>query len=275
MLARAALILALAVGCAHAAEKTRSQASFLRPLGESVVKPLEFNQRLLICNAYPSKSLVTVKHNGHAVFDDEERGVSFKQCRYSGGRVLGKDKLDFALEGAGTEGTFEVGDLPASDAILLLVLSHDARSPLIRFQSFAFPTNTGSKDAQLAVIDAFKGNSSAAPHLKMEDHAVAKDGKAVTKRVEQLNFDRVYAIQEGSYDAFVLDHKSGSGEQLETNTKTMVNMRTNQNYVVLRTGDDKDFPQSLVVFPEEKSASSPVARAWLAIAIAAVVAAMV
>merc|ERR1719253_2186970 len=102
----------------------------------------------------------------------------------------------------------------------------------------------------------------------MEDH-IRKDAKKVEKRVEQLNFDRVYAIQEGSYDAFVMDHRDAVAEgKLESGTRRTVNMHQNKHYVVLRTGDGESFPQSLVVFPEEQSGSSPFARTWLAIFIA-------
>lgn len=269
MTARVALALAFAVTYCSAMN-VEQRSTFLRPSNSSVVQPLEFNQRLLVCNAYPSESLVTVKHNGHAVFDEDSHGVGYKACRYVSNRVLAKDKLDFAVETTGTEGTFEVGDLPATDALLLLVISHDVKSPLIRFQSFAFPTGNDNQDAQLAVIDAFKGTN-AGPHLRMEDHVTGKDAKKAEKRVEQLNFDRVYAIQEGSYDTLVMDrHNATTDEQMEAGTKRIVNLHRNNNYVVLRVGDDKHFPQSLVVFPEERSASAPLARTWLAVVVALV-----
>eukprot|EP00971_Amphidinium_carterae_P203965 4047637-Amphidinium_carterae.1 len=38
------------------------------------------------------------------------------------------------------QGTFEIGELPQTDSVLLLVLERrDARTSLVGFQSFAFP----------------------------------------------------------------------------------------------------------------------------------------
>ena len=93
------------------------------------------------------------------------------------------------------------------------------------FQSFAFPTLSESNEAQVAVIDAFKSNSSHAAHLIMEDHLRASQEKAVTKRVEELNFDRVYTVEEGIYDASVTGRMANK----------VVNLAKQQSFVVLRT----------------------------------------
>merc|ERR1719395_495810 len=75
----------------------------------SLVKPLKFNQRLLLCNAYPSKSAVAVSKNSQPILSG---GIAFQQCQYIPADVLAKDKIDFMLNDAGIEGTFEVGELP-------------------------------------------------------------------------------------------------------------------------------------------------------------------
>eukprot|EP00427_Karlodinium_veneficum_P035223 CAMPEP_0169292810 /NCGR_PEP_ID=MMETSP1016-20121227/62948_1 /TAXON_ID=342587 /ORGANISM="Karlodinium micrum, Strain CCMP2283" /LENGTH=166 /DNA_ID=CAMNT_0009383445 /DNA_START=228 /DNA_END=729 /DNA_ORIENTATION=- len=108
------------------------------------------------------------------------------------------------------------------------------------------------ENAQLAVIDTYKGNSSS-PHLRMEDHVASKERKTVSKRVEQLSFNRVYAIEEGSYDASIADHFIDQREFEENALKPAkreLNLKKNHNYVILRTGDAKFVDQSLVVFPE-------------------------
>jgi len=230
----------------------------LRPAGEGVVRPFRFDQRLIVCNAYPSQSPMTVKKNGQEMIAAESQPLQFNECRYIKSRVQPHDKLDVVLRDMEIHGTFEVGALPASDAVLLLVLEKRATSPLVNFQSFAFPATTDKKDAQLAVIDAFRSNSSLG-HLKMEDHTTGKEEKTVSKRVEQLNFNRVYSIEEGTYDASV----AGQSD------KKLLNLAKNQNYVVIRTGEEGHFPESLVLFPELPSSSWPCARAWLALALAA------
>merc|ERR1719161_2897583 len=114
--------------------------------------------------------------------------------------VLAKDKLDFVLAETGIEGTFEVGDLPQTDSVLLLVLQkRDEKSPLMAFQSFAFPSNSGSQEAHVAVIDATAGTSKA--HLQIADRPKQGD----VKRAEELSFNRVYALEQGAYDVSVLD----------------------------------------------------------------------
>merc|ERR1719446_917002 len=141
----------------------------------SLVKPLKFNQRLLLCNAYPSKSAVAVSKNSEPILN---RGIAFQQCSYAPASVLAKDKLDFTLNDAGIEGTFEVGELPQTDSVLLLVLQkRDAHSPLMAFQSFAFPLNSGKDEAHVAVIDATPASGKA--HLKIADRPVQPQEKPV------------------------------------------------------------------------------------------------
>jgi len=221
------------------------------------VLPLSFDQQLLVCNAYPGNFPVTMKHNGKEA-PAAERDINFKQCRHMSSRVHSKDKLDFVFTNSGIQGSFEIGELPDSDAMLLLVIERrDATSPLVAFQSFAFPSHSEGKNAQMAVIDAYKGNSSS-PHLRMEDHINSKERKTISKRVEELNFNRIYAIEEGTYDASINDHlfSNGEADRATKEAKTTFRLAKKQNYVILRTGDSQ-FHQSLFVYPEaEKSLSS-------------------
>lgn len=223
--------------------------------------PLKFNQRLLLCNAYPSKdSLIITKNDKESLADDKHK-LGYKGCRYADTVVQQNDKLDFMLQNQGLHATFEISELPTSDAVLLLVFEKkESGSSRVSFQSFAFPTShdKSSTEAQLAVIDAFRGNSSA-PHLKMEDHIAGKEKQTVSKRVEQLSFNRVYAIEEGSYDASVVERLTDHTSEVVPGSKHTMKLSKNQNYVVLRTGDEQSGEvQSLVVFPEAefKSAGS-------------------
>merc|ERR1712107_339353 len=151
-------------------------------------------------------------------------------------------------------GTFEVGELPSNDAVLLLVLEQKPASSMVGFQSFAFPMAGGKKDAQVAVINAFQHDDST-PRLKMEDHITGQEQQTVSKRVEQLGFNRIYSIEEGSYDASITDlhHKTGntsSEAELERTTKKTLRLNRKSNYVVLRTGGGR-FEESMVVFPPQ------------------------
>lgn len=225
--------------------------NLLRTPSGGLIRKMQFDQRLLICNAYPSKSSVVVRKNVAEVLADSGHAFGFKQCRYVSERVQPGDKLDFSVQGSGISGTFEVGELPNTDAVLLLVLERrDAETPLVTFSSLAFPQTSGGEDAQLAVIDAFRGNATM-PHLKMEDHITGEEKQTVSKRVEQLAFNRVYAIEQGAYDASVADHEREpeAEAKLERSTVKALKLAKGQNYVVLRTGDDS-VGESLTVFPE-------------------------
>merc|ERR1719240_365786 len=149
--------------------------------------------------------------------------LNFQQCKYADGNILAKAKLDFMMHDAGVEGTFEVGDLPQTDSVLLLVVQkRDEKSPLMAFQSFAFPTNSGRDEAHVAVIDARPGSSKA--HLQIAD----KPKQGDVRRVEELSFNRVYALDQGSYDVSVL-------EQGKETPKEEIQLFGQKDYVLLRT----------------------------------------
>jgi len=214
----------------------------------SLVKPLKFDQKLLVCNAYPSKSAVSVSKNGQTLGGAAMLG--FQQCKYTTTGVLAKDKIDFMLADAGIEGTFEVGDLPQTDAVLLLVLQkHDDHSPLMAFQSFAFPPNSGADEAHVAVIDATVGSGKA--HLQIADRPIQGDAK----RVEELSFNRVYALDQGRYDLAVLDQDKAS-------PKEEVGLLGRRDYVLMRTGE------GLVAFPKDEFRSGAARPAMFAAAAA-------
>jgi len=236
-----------------------------------VIRPLSFNQDLLVCNAYPGNFAVNVKQNGRES-TDEQKNIRYQECRHLPGQVNSKDKMDFIFANSGVSGTFEIGDLPDSDAMLLLVVEkRDSSSSLVAFQSFAFPSHSEGKNAQLAVIDTYKGSSSS-PHLKMEDHINTKEPKTISKRVEQLNFNRIYAIEEGTYDASISDHilDKDEGKSATDVSKKTFRLAKHKNYVILRTGGGNT-QQSLVVYPPElaKSASAHLSFGSASILVAA------
>jgi hypothetical protein len=213
----------------------------------SVVKAIDFDRRLVVCNAYPSSSPMLVQVNGDEA--TEGRSIDFGECRSVDSRVQSGDRLDLVLRDEGLHSTFEIDTIPPSDAELVLVPHKRKESPMIRFQSLAMPIRADGKDAQLALVDTFAGNSSR-PSLRMEDHIVQtyiiKDGKKFeepqtkTKRAEDLSFDRVYSVEAGLYDAAMDD----------TPAKP-VNLLQDQNYIMIRAGGGaSNFPESLMVFPD-------------------------
>mmetsp|Transcript_58806 Transcript_58806/g.140192 ORF Transcript_58806/g.140192 Transcript_58806/m.140192 type:complete len:284 (-) Transcript_58806:102-953(-) len=256
----ARLVFVAAVGFASAADVSKGlMRKSLRPsedsktVDDSVVKPLQFRQSLLICNAYPNEEPAIVSKNGKELeLEGDVSEVGYGHCSYSKGHVETNDKLDFVLRGTETQGTFEIGELPQSDSVLLLVFQRrDAKTSLVGFQSFAFPMDGEEQGAQLAIIDAFKGNSSR-PSLRVEDHIKDTQDKAIAKRSEVLSFNRVYSVEPGSYDAFVEVRNHEEATFLANTTKRFCNLHKNTNYVIMRLGD-ATHQQSLLVFPPEQS----------------------
>jgi len=253
MLSKALVFLAAAAAPSHAAvvESPAGPRAALRPVDDSMVKPFAFNQKLIVCNAYPSHSPVALTRNGGEALASGKNALRFQECREFDAHLQKHDKLDLNLNAIEIHGTFEVGELPNSDAVLLLVLQKRDHSKLLSFQSFAFPTSAETQEAQLAVIDAYKGNHSSMAHLIVEDRITNnKANHAVSKRIEELNFNRVYTVDEGAYQASVSDQK----------TKRPLTLVKSQNFVVLRTGEEGNFPESLVVFPEVMQSGSPSLR---------------
>jgi len=261
--------LILAPLLAAAVQQHRSQRT-TRFAHRGVIVPLKFKQQLLVCNAYPSDSAVVMQKNGREAVVTADKPLRFQECRYMSTHVEARDRLNVALPDADVQGTFEVGSLPSTDALLLLVLERTEGSSKVHFQSFAFPSHgAGRKDAQLAVINAFEGSAgnSSAPHLKMQDHINEKEKQTVAKRVERLNFNRVYTVEEGGYDVSITDqHREGANDQeLEQHTAKRLQLKQSSNYVILRTGGGH-YKESLMVFPDDPLPSGAVCCTPLAFA---------
>jgi len=259
-MAKSIAVLSAAFGFAHASQHLRSfhqenleNVAPTKNLDGGLVKPLKFNQPLLLCNAYDSKSGVAVTKNGDPMVAD----LPFQACKYADANVLAKDKIDFNIVDAGIEGTFEIGDLPQTDSVLLLVLQkRDSRSPLMSFQSFAFPTNGAKGQAHVAVIDASSGSHKA--HLQIGDKPLQGD----VRRNEELSFNRVYALEEGAYDISVLDQ----GQQ--PTGKQEIELFGQKDYVLLRTNAISEGASTLVAFPHDVPMKSGSSKSLLAVSVA-------
>jgi len=217
-----------------------------------IVHKERFKRTLVACNTFPDDEAVSITQNRH---NKLESALAYKQCKVIEGKVEEGDQLVFESKSAGTW-TFQVGALPESDSALLLVFEkRDEGSKVPAFQSFAFPPS--SDDAQLAVIDTFKGKS-------QRTRVHLSDAVPGHKRAEDLDYDRVYAIEGGDYDLSML-----VGENATTSPNKL-HMTKGGDYVALRLGGSgysHDYDEELVTFALLDS--SAFATAFAAIFLAA------
>jgi len=217
------------------------------------VKPMNFEQKLLVCNAFSHEKPVQILVNEENDITKDKK-LPYKRCEYLSTKVTENDRLDFNVE-EGIGGTFEVSDLPKNDAVLLLVFERrDSSSNLASFQSFAFPFNSAGAAAQVAIIDTVKGLPG---KLRMEDHVTDKKSRV---RFEMLDFNRVYSIEAGNYDAD-LSH----GDESTSTLKKTLSLNSGENYVLLRTGTPDE--EDLVTFPSDSAFAASVVVAFLAMLI--------
>jgi len=208
------------------------------------IKGLEFKHRLRVCNAYPYSAALDV-YRGKAEKITEGTPMPYKSCRDFMSPLKTGDRLEFKV-GDASAGTFSVSDLPNNDAVLLLVIHrHDRLSTAVSFESHVF---ANLLNAQVAIIDTYKGIRKASPRIM--DSASAK-GKSA--RSEELRYDSVVAVNPGIYEV-VLAAQDGKEE-----AKTPLVALNHESYVVLRTGVEAEqgpsYPEELVVYPKSDMTS--------------------
>jgi len=232
---------------------------------QGFVKSLEFNHKLRVCNAYPHSMALDIFKGKQKLTNAP---MHYKSCKDFQAPLQSGDKLDFKIGMAG-EGTFSVQDLPQNDAVLLLIIHrHDQVSTAVSFESHVFAS---LENAQIAVIDTYKGAAMASPRIK--DHEDAKKKKDQS-RSEELRYSSIVAVNPGVYEV-ELDGTDGAVKA----TKELVALN-HESYIVLRTGVEaktgQSFPQELVVFPNSDPSAlhSNAAAKSLLVAFATAVAAM-
>merc|ERR1719159_1029613 len=88
--------------------------------------------------------------------------MAYKSCKDFHAPMKAGDKLEFKI-GDASAGTFAVSDLPNNDAVLLLIIHrHDQVSTAVSFESHVF---ANLLNAQIAVIDTYKGSMKALPRI--------------------------------------------------------------------------------------------------------------
>jgi len=252
-------ILLRALALVHAAN---AMGSFRQAtIADGFVKALEFKHSLRVCNAYPYTSAVDIFRSKDRLTDHP---MHYKTCKDFTAPLKVGDKLEFKI-GDASAGTFAVSDLPNNDAVLLLIIHrHDQISTAVSFESHVF---ANLLNAQVAVIDTYKGAAKSSPRIK--DHADAKGAS----RSEELRYSSIVAVNPGIYEV-ELDGADGAVKS----TSELVALNR-ESYVVIRAGVEAksgpSFPQELIVYPNsDKTALHGAAAAkTLAVVCAAVVAA--
>merc|ERR1719178_490569 len=113
-----------------------------------------------------------------------ESPMAYKTCREFEPQLHAGDRIDFRFQEA-SAGTFVVGDLPNTDAVLMLVIyRHNTKTTAVAFESHVF---ANLLNAQIAVLDTYKGSQKAS--LKIQDSADTK-----SSRSEELRYDSVVAV---------------------------------------------------------------------------------
>jgi len=211
----------------------------LRHLGRAggFVKALEFKHKLRACNAYPYAAALDI-YRGKSTRLTGDSPMPYKTCRDFMAPLKPGDKLEFKV-GDASAGTFSVSDLPNNDAVLLLVIHrHDALSTAVSFESHVFASLL---NAQIAVIDTFKGSARATPRI-MDAESDHKN-----TRSEELRYDSVVAVNPGVYKVAL------NGADGETKAKSQLVALNHESYVILRVGVEAQqgtsYPQELVVYP--------------------------
>merc|ERR1719456_61249 len=164
--------------------------------------------------------------------------MHYRTCKDFVAPLQTGDKLEFKI-GDASAGTFAVSDLPNNDAVLLLIIHrHDQVSTAVSFESHVF---ANLMNAQVAVIDTYKGSMKASPRIKDHEEAT-KDSRS-----EELRYSSIVAVNPGIYEV-ELDGADG-----EVKSKQELVALNRESYVVLRVGVESktgpSFPQELVVFP--------------------------
>jgi len=209
-----------------------------RSAGASFISTLKFKVTLRICNAYPYSYPMDIYLGKNKL---SESSMPYKSCGEFHPDLKAGDKLDFKVRDS-SAGSFSVSELPQNDAVLVLVIyRHDTLSTAVSFESHVF---ANLLNAQVAVLDAFKGKSEAIPRI--QDIKQQQEGEE--HRSEELRFDSVVAVNQGLYEV-VLQNMAG-----EKKARHQLVALNRESYLVVRCGvqaqQGQAYPEELMVFPE-------------------------
>lgn len=200
--------------------------------------------RLRVCNAYPYMTALNVfigRSTGlHRITTP---AMAYKTCREFEEKIEAGDKIDFRFQEA-SAGTFVVGDLPNTDAVLMLVVyRHNSKSTAVAFESHVF---ANLMNAQIAVLDTYKSKDSKSKEFKSEIKIQDLED-ATTSRSESLPLNSVVALNAGKYEIVL------AGSDGATKSHTNLTVENRQSCVVIRCGVEPEqgraYAQELMVYP--------------------------
>jgi hypothetical protein len=199
----------------------------------------DVQQQLLICNAYASPDMLEITHVQTIERLTGGEPLNYKECRQFVMSLTDGDQLDFTAANVDI-GTFYATALPKTKSSLLLIPHRRSQNSMaIGFESHAFDM---TEDTQIAVVDAYKGSSSASVQI------ADADGKS---KPEALQFSSVVAVHPGKYTVS-LNASSSAGVPLLAGNQV--------NYVVIRVGSasndtigSRPYPEELLVFASPAS----------------------
>jgi len=211
-----------------------------RNAGANFISSLKFTVKLRICNAYPYSYPMDV-YLGKTKLT--ESAMPYKMCGEFSPDLKAGDKLDFKVRDS-SAGSFSVSELPQNDAVLVLVIyRHDTLSTAVSFESHVF---SSLLNAQIAVLDAYKGSAQSVPRI--QDIKAQQGPEKAESRSEELRFNSVVAVNQGLYEV-ILDNMAG--EQKARHQLVALNR---ESYLVVRCGvqaaEGQSYPEELMVFPE-------------------------
>jgi len=226
-----------------------------RNAGATFISTLKFTVKLRICNAYPYSYPMDVYLGKQKL---TESPMPYKMCGEFHPDLKAGDKLDFKVRDS-SAGSFSVSELPQNDAVLVLVIyRHDTMSTAVSFESHVFAS---LMNAQVAILDAYKGKSQAIPRIQ-DIKAQQDPNDKGEHRSEELRFNSVVAVNQGLYEVILT---SPEGEQKARHQLVALNR---ESYLVVRCGvqaaEGQSYPEELMVFPEsDPSALSGAAKSSL------------
>lgn len=236
-------------------------------------------RKLRICNAYAWRKPLDIYLVASRKMLTGDLPLAYKECRDIQTPLNEGDQIDFK-SGELDVGTFYANGLPESQASLVIIpRRRDTESMAIQFDSHAFAQ---LQNAQVAVVDAYKGSSGSSVHIgddptppqqPLQVELLAKAKRLISgseppqlqqRPTEELRYNSIVALNEGKYQISLVD-KLGH----EVNQAPM-DVKHSENFIVMRVGSHAasenshvslpknvaDFPEELVVFPQLEKSSS-------------------
>lgn len=217
----------------------RAYGSVLRADGRpsGILKKTTQKHTLRICNAYASGEELTVYQANVKV---TETTMPYKTCREFEGNLQDGDKINFEF-GYVAAGAFMVSDLPAADAVMVVVVyRHDQMSSTISFESHVF---SNLLNAQIAVLDMYRGERKSVAHIQDVD-------AAVFSRNEILRYNSVVAVNQGHYQVVFAEQSNESNVYAKQKLVAL----NKESYVVVRCGLEaihgQSFVEDMIIFPK-------------------------